>query len=104
MRPAWLLALIAGLLIVGFQSRLQPRPPHAGPAKLSFASAAPVKFPLPERLEQGQDRPCQPAAFAPVPPAPVALLETVPRPVLFADARGRDAISVRAPPRRLRHS
>ena len=100
-RPAWLLALITGLLIVGFQTRLQPPPPHAGPAKLSFASAAPVRFPMPERLEQGQDQPCEPAAFILVLPAAVAFLETKPAPVPFADARVRAAMSVRAPPRLL---
>ena len=97
-RPAWLLALVAGLLVVGFQSRLSPRPPHAGPAKLSYASVAPVKFPMPERQEPGPDQSCELAVFAPVPPVSGGLAETVPGPSQIAGAVSRTSTADRAPP------
>lgn len=97
-RPVWLLALITGLLVIGFQSRLSPRPPHAGPAKLSYAAVAPVKFPMPERQEPGPDQPSEPAVFAPIPPVSGGLAEAVPGPVLIAGGVGRASTADRAPP------
>jgi hypothetical protein len=98
LRPVGLLLIVAGLLLIGFQSRTNPRSTQRGPAKITSATAASVKFPPPERKGLSPDQSGESMAARFVPPPFVATAGAVRRLAAFGDAPGRPGIRLRAPP------
>jgi hypothetical protein len=89
--------LIAGFLVIAFQSRTDPRPPARGAARLSHSVVSPVKFSPPERRGLSLDPEAETVATVLVTLHSVSLgvVPTYPR---RDEARRKSAARLRAPP------